>query len=501
MRDNIIPVNVTLPFNLAAGLVKASAVLTSDESQVTADDTVTVGEITYTFVDDFTAAVASTGALTSDNTKPTAGKIVTVGSQTYTFVAALTATPAGVRSYIPNEVLIGANADAALTNLAAAINCTNGDENYGVTYSKGTQPNPEVTSSAVVEHAITVTARVPGTDGDDIAKYENDSHLDWDGTGATLTGGVDTVANEVIIAAYAVGTITATSNGNPSNGDTINVAGKEYTFVTALTTDPGTVANEILIGSDGEDTLKNLRSAINGTAGAGTKYGTGTVKSTLVTAAAPAVDTHATMVVTSILPGTVGEYALTEDATNITVSAATLEHTASSGSADTTLANLVKAINGTGTEGIEYSVGTEASPVVTAGAVTAHASTMEAKVGGVAGNLIAKAEDAAHLDWDGSGEVFSGGGGTKAKYEFTGHIGFAHRFILKTAQMTGSPTVKVELFDKNDVLVKTIAATAAENALTDTAYETEIAHGDYILLTASGTVSDAAAEAAILQVR
>ena len=67
--------------------------------------------------------------------------------------------------------------------------------------------------------------------------------------------------------------------------------------------------------------------------------------------------------------------------------------------------------------------------------------------------------------------------------------------------MTGTPTVKVELFDKNDVLVKAIADTAAENALTDTAYEVEIAHGDYILLTASASVSDLSTEAAILQVR
>lgn len=57
-------------------------------------------------------------------------------------------------------------------------------------------------------------------------------------------------------------------------------------------------------------------------------------------------------------------------------------------SADTSLANLVKAINGTGTEGTEYFAGTEAHPLVTAGAVTSHASTITANDIGYAGNSI-----------------------------------------------------------------------------------------------------------------
>jgi len=56
--------------------------------------------------------------------------------------------------------------------------------------------------------------------------------------------------------------------------------------------------------------------------------------------------------------------------------------------ADTTLANLVKAINGTGTAGTEYFAGTVAHTLVTAGAVTAHATTITARTIGYASNSI-----------------------------------------------------------------------------------------------------------------
>ena len=66
---------------------------------------------------------------------------------------------------------------------------------------------------------------------------------------------------------------------------------------------------------------------------------------------------------------------------------------------DVTLANLVKAINGTGTPGVEYFAGTTAHPDVTAGAVTSHAIVITAKVGGVAGNSIATTTTATHDSW------------------------------------------------------------------------------------------------------
>lgn len=75
--------------------------------------------------------------------------------------------------------------------------------------------------------------------------------------------------------------------------------------------------------------------------------------------------------------------------------------------ADTTLGNLIKAINATGTEGVEYFAGTLIHPTVSAGTLGSHASIMLAKVRGVAGN-IAKDATSATLSWN-AGETFTGG--------------------------------------------------------------------------------------------
>jgi hypothetical protein len=77
--------------------------------------------------------------------------------------------------------------------------------------------------------------------------------------------------------------------------------------------------------------------------------------------------------------------------------------------ADTTMGNLIKAINGTGTAGVEYFAGTLVHPTCTAGTLTAHATTVTANTGGTAGNFIAIAEASTHLSWAG-GAVFLTGG-------------------------------------------------------------------------------------------
>lgn len=71
-----------------------------------------------------------------------------------------------------------------------------------------------------------------------------------------------------------------TSSGAISDGETVTAGDKTYTFVTALSG----VANEVLLGANAAEALDNLKSAINGTAGEGTAYGTGTKANPLVTA-------------------------------------------------------------------------------------------------------------------------------------------------------------------------------------------------------------------------
>jgi hypothetical protein len=77
--------------------------------------------------------------------------------------------------------------------------------------------------------------------------------------------------------------------------------------------------------------------------------------------------------------------------------------------ADTTLANLVAAINLSGTEGVEYYAGTSAATGVVAAAVSSHATVITADDVGFAGNLFPKAENSIHLDYDDEGAYFTGG--------------------------------------------------------------------------------------------
>lgn len=115
-----------------------------------------------------TAVVLATGILTSDNTNVSVGDEVQIGTDLYTFVSLIT-------SY--GQVLIGSNADASLTNLAARIN-------------GGDAPNNVVTSSAVSSHALTFTAIDDGSGGaagNQIVTTTTAAHLSWGA--ATLTGG------------------------------------------------------------------------------------------------------------------------------------------------------------------------------------------------------------------------------------------------------------------------------------------------------------------------
>jgi hypothetical protein len=92
-------------------------------------------------------------------------------------------------------------------------------------------------------------------------------------------------------AAKATGTLTGTTI---AADDTVTIGATVYTFVAALT-DPD-VPFEVLVGASDSESLDNLIAAINGAAGAGTTYGTGTTAHLSVTAAAGAGDT---MVVTA----------------------------------------------------------------------------------------------------------------------------------------------------------------------------------------------------------
>lgn len=107
----------------------------------------------------------------------------------------------------------------------------------------------------------------------------------------------------------ASGTLTA--SGTPANNDTVTIGPRIYTFKTTLTGE----AYEILIGANAAEALDNLKSAVQATAGAGTTYGTGTIRHPSVTAT---TNTDTTQLFTATSAGDFDEDAPTSIPTSAT---------------------------------------------------------------------------------------------------------------------------------------------------------------------------------------
>jgi len=401
--------------NSGRAAVAASGVLTSDETNPAAADEVVVGDLTYAFVTALTEAYA-TATLTSDNTNPAAGDLVVVGDITYQFVSSLTVDRGHGQSdplEIPNRILIGANADTTLGNLVAAINGAAGE---GTKYSYGTVVNPKVSAAAVGSHASVMTAKALGVVGNAIAKSETSSHLDWDGTGAVFTGGLDSVANEVLI------------DATPS----------------------------------ADQTLQNLADAIND-GGNGTTVSTATVANPDFTSGD--VTSHA-ITVTAKVAGTAGNaFAKTE----------TSDHLDWDGSGAVMTGGVAA---------------TAAHALVSCGNVTAHAVTVTAKTAGYDGNSIAKSEDSAHLDWDGTGEYLTGGGATTGTSDEIGDAGgFLSQLIVKAPQLDGTITYTVSIIDADGVELYT-SDSQVENDTTLTDMQMSVSSTDKIKIVCSGLVEN-----------
>lgn len=201
---------------------------------------------------------------------------VTIDTKVYTFQTVLT--------NVNGHVLIGASASDSIDNLIAAITLGAGS---GTTYAAATTAHPSATAAAGAGDTMTCTALVGGTGGNSIATTETLANGSWGDV--TLLGGVT---------------------------ETVVIGAKTYTWKTVLLT-----SYDVLIGANASDSCDNLIAAINGAAGAGTTYGTGTVASTEVYAAAGAGDT---VVVTAWTEGQSGVVATTETMANGSWAAAVL---------------------------------------------------------------------------------------------------------------------------------------------------------------------------------
>jgi len=141
------------------------------------------------------ALVSATGVLTL-TAVPGNTQTVTLGAKTYTFNTVLGGA---------NSILIGADEEACIANLVAAIN---GDAGEGTLYGTGTTPNASATAEAApTDVQLTATAITPGTAGNSIASTETVTGGAW--SAATLAGGAEIPA----ASRFGLQTLPATVTG------------------------------------------------------------------------------------------------------------------------------------------------------------------------------------------------------------------------------------------------------------------------------------------------
>ena len=131
-------------------------------------------------------ATAATMLVTA-KVKGFAANIATTQVCTHATWGAATAT-GGVDPQAANDVLIGANAEAAIDNLVLAV--TKG-ANIGVKYGTGTVANPFVTAAKASVATMTATAREAGTSGNAIVIAKAGTNLTWASSAVLLAGGID----------------------------------------------------------------------------------------------------------------------------------------------------------------------------------------------------------------------------------------------------------------------------------------------------------------------
>lgn len=174
------------------GLLGAFPDTGSVSPSYTQDTLFSRNQLVASFGASLTAALgtAAYSTITSDATAPADGDTVSIGNfngpaTVYTFKTTLTGA-----AY---EVLIGADAAAALVNLKKAINnAGTAGTNYGV----GTEQHRSVVASTITTTTILVTANRPGTAGNAITTTETSSHLSW--TSTVMASGAASEASPLV---------------------------------------------------------------------------------------------------------------------------------------------------------------------------------------------------------------------------------------------------------------------------------------------------------------
>lgn len=263
-----------------------------------------------------------------------------------------------------------------------------------------------------------------------------------DDTAGVKATSVFTVSSGLPPAKFAESTLTSDAT-NVADGEVVVIGAITYRFKDTML-----AAYDVKIGASAAASLDNLKAAINASGTAGVEYFLGTVAHALVIAT---TNTDTTQKVVSRTYGTANNTLATtetsshlawEDTTlgggtgvsvaGVATAGATfvingtsyyfttmLSETLLGASAAvaneilwvtndaTALDNMKLAINGSGTEGTDYSTGTNANPDVIATTNTNTAQTIEAKVFGTLGNSITTTEAITGSAW--TGTTLSGG--------------------------------------------------------------------------------------------
>ena len=197
------------------------------------------------------ADMRARGTLTL-RTQPDAAETLTLGDVVYTFVDGL---PADATTNAI-EVQIGLTLDETQANLANAINATG---TPGVGYSAEATANPAVSAAKQwVDDLLVITARGDGTDGNDIVSTATFGDTNNGFASSTLSGGRATVG-----AVQAEATLTL-ATGNPPADSTITIGTRTYTLRANGTTP--LAALDIELGTGIADTRANIIAAINAVA-------------------------------------------------------------------------------------------------------------------------------------------------------------------------------------------------------------------------------------------
>jgi flagellin len=205
---------------------------------------------------------------------------VTIGGYNYTFVAANAAVAnnevaLGVASGTPGTPTYVSAVQATLNNLKAAVNSTNVNNGTAATYhlTAGNLQNAGTGANigAVNGAQAVVTSNLAGVGNG--TSTGNSTVLSYTSNAATTNFAGSAAAGQA--ATQSSGFVNLVEN--PENGNSLTIGNTTYTFVSSAPT----TANQVYIGATANGTLTNLEAAVNGTAGAGNTYGTGTVQNPL----------------------------------------------------------------------------------------------------------------------------------------------------------------------------------------------------------------------------